>query len=183
MTPKNDRKASKFLSLILRHKPQTVGLSLDKYGYIPVEDLLNALSKHGWDGFSKEDLDRVVATNNKKRFAYSPDGKHITASQGHSIEVDLELTPTEPPEKLFHGTVEKFIAAIKSEGLKSQSRQHVHLSKDRETATDVGQRRGKALILEIDAKAMHQAGHSFFISANEVWLAEEVPVQYITFPQ
>jgi putative RNA 2'-phosphotransferase len=182
MTPKNDRKASKFLSLILRHKPQTVGLALDRYGYVSVEALLSALNEHGWEGFNKEDLDRVVSTNNKKRFAYSSDAKYIRASQGHSIEVDLELTPTEPPAKLFHGTVKKFIPAIKSEGLQSQSRQHVHLSKDRETATNVGQRRGKPLILEIDAKAMHQAGYSFFISANEVWLAEEVPIQFITFP-
>ena len=182
MKPKNDKQASKFLSLILRHKPQTVGLSLDKHGYVPVQDLLDALSKHGWESFTKTDLDRVVATNNKKRFAFSPDGKCIRASQGHSIDVDLELAPTTPPEKLFHGTVEKFISAIKEEGLKSQSRQHVHLSKDRETATNVGQRRGKPLILEIDAKAMHQAGYSFYISANEVWLAEEVPAQFITFP-
>ncbi len=182
MTPRNDKKASKFLSYVLRHHPEKIGIVLDENGYVLVEELLNALRSTGWDTFTRSDLDRIVATNNKKRFAYSSDGINIRASQGHSIEVDLALEPREPPEFLFHGTVAKFLSGIKEKGLQKKSRQHVHLSKDRETATNVGSRRGKPLILQIKAREMYNGGYNFYLSANEVWLAEEVPLCYIVFP-
>ena len=182
MTPRNDKRASKFLSLVLRHKPETIGIQLDESGYVAVDELLAALHKNGWESFTRTDLDRVVENNNKKRFAYSENGLRIRASQGHSVEVDLQLEPIEPPKFLYHGTVDKFLQDIKKEGLKKRSRQHVHLSKDKETATDVGARRGKPIILRILAEEMHQAGHSFYLSANGVWLADEVPAQFIIFP-
>lgn len=177
--PRNDRKASKFLSLLLRHKPEKLNLSLDKHGYVEVKVLLKALQNNGWDSFSKEDLDRVVETNNKKRFAYSENGLRIRASQGHSIKVDLGLAPATPPKFLYHGTVNKFLKSIKAEGLKRGSRQHVHLSLDEATATNVGSRRGKPVILTIDAERMYQDGLNIFLSANGVWLTDFVPTEYI----
>ena len=177
--PKNDRKASKFLSLLLRHKPEKLNLTLDKEGYIEVRILLKALRNNGWDNFTKEDLDRIVETNNKKRFAYSKNGLRIRASQGHSIKVDLGLEATQPPKLLYHGTVNKFLDPIKQEGLKKGSRQHVHLSLDEATATNVGARRGKPVILTINAEKMYQDGLKIFLSANGVWLTDFVPTEYI----
>ena len=182
----NDRKISKFLSLLLRHKPGKLNLSLDKQGYVEVKVLLKALCDSGND-VAREDLNRVVETNNKKRFAYSEDGLRIRASQGHSINVDLGLKPIEPPTFLYHGTVNKFLESIKEEGLKKGSRQHVHLSLDKATATDVGSRRGKPIILTINAAKMYQDDLNIFRSANGVWLTDFVPTGYIqwndSFPE
>jgi putative RNA 2'-phosphotransferase len=179
MKPENDRKISKFLSLLLRHKPEKLNLILDDEGYVEVKLLLKALRNNRWDTFTKEDLDRVVETNNKKRFAYSENGLRIRASQGHSINVNLGLASIKPPKFLYHGTVNKFLNAIKLEGLKKGSRQHVHLSIDEDTATNVGSRRGKPVILTINAEKMYQDGLKIFLSANKVWLTDFVPTEYV----
>lgn len=175
----NDRKLSKFLSLLLRHKPEKLNLVLNKEGYVEVKTLLKALRDNGWDSLTKEDLDRVVETNNKKRFAYSENGLHIRASQGHSIEVDLGLEAIRPPTFLYHGTVNKFLGSIKLDGIRKGSRQHVHLSLDEATAINVGSRRGKPVILTVNAEKMYQDGLNIFLSANGVWLTDFVPTAYI----
>jgi putative RNA 2'-phosphotransferase len=172
---------SKFLSLVLRHEPERIGISLDPQGWVAVDDLLAAAARAG-KPISREQLDLVVATNDKKRFALSPDGSRIRASQGHSVEVDLALPPVVPPERLFHGTATRFLDAIRAEGLRSQSRQHVHLSPDEETAVKVGQRHGRPAILVVLAGAMHSAGHLFYRSDNGVWLTAAVPPEYLEFP-
>ncbi|MEM8713422.1 MAG: RNA 2'-phosphotransferase [Planctomycetota bacterium] len=169
---------SKFLSLVLRHKPQTIGIELDPEGWVDVDVLLAGAAAHG-RSMDRATLEEVVATNSKKRFALSEDGTRIRANQGHSVKVDLGLEPKTPPATLFHGTVPAALDSIRTEGLQKRSRHHVHLSKDRETATVVGARRGEPIILEIDAAAMHAAGHVFFLSENGVWLTDAVPAQFI----
>lgn len=171
-------KFSKFLSLVLRHKPETIGLSLDEEGWAEVDELLEKMADHG-RRLSREVLDDCVANNNKKRFAFSEDGDRIRASQGHSISIDLGLEPADPPDVLFHGTVERFLGMIMAEGLRPQQRQHVHLSQDQETAVIVGSRRGKAIVLEVNAAAMVAAGHTFFLSVNGVWLTDHVPPEFL----
>lgn len=172
---------SKFLSLILRHEPEKVGLELDAAGWTDVEELLAACGKHG-RACTREQLDEIVATNEKKRFAYSNDGRQIRASQGHSVEVELGYEPQSPPTRLFHGTPTRFLASIRSSGLHKGERHHVHLSTDLPTAYKVGQRRGESVILAIDAAAMAARGHQFFVSANGVWLTDHVPAEFIEFP-
>ena len=172
---------SKFLSLVLRHEPERIGVTLDANGWVAVDELLAAAARAG-NPITRERLDEVVATNDKKRFAFSPDGSLIRASQGHSVEVDLGLTPAVPPELLFHGTATRFIDSIRAEGLRSQSRQHVHLSPDEETAVKVGQRHGKPVVLFVKAGAMHRDGHVFYRSENGVWLTAAVPPGYLEIP-
>lgn len=173
---------SKFLSLVLRHSPATIGITLDSQGWVSVEELLTKARHHGTT-ISPELLERVVRENDKQRFALSDDGLRIRANQGHSVAVDLQLTATAPPEYLYHGTVARFLDSIRSEGLRPGSRQHVHLSPDRETASKVGSRRGRPVILVVRAAELHRAGFSFFVSENGVWLADRVPPQYIDFPE
>lgn len=172
---------SKFLSLVLRHQPETIGLALDESGWADIEELLAAANQSG-RRLNRELLFRVVNENDKRRFAISEDATKIRASQGHSIEIDLGLQPTEPPQLLYHGTVKRFLASIMQKGLEAGSRQHVHLSRNRKTATSVGKRRGSPVILTIDSAAMHSDGYEFYLSANDVWLTVEVPVPYIRFP-
>jgi putative RNA 2'-phosphotransferase len=179
MKEKQIKTVSKFLSLILRHSPQTIGLQLDEQGWAVVNELLTKASSH--QQISRELLDEVVTTNDKQRFTFNDDGTKIRASQGHSITVDLNLGEMKPPEYLYHGTVSKFINAIKAEGLKKMDRQHVHLSRDKETAIKVGGRRGIPVILTISSGQMHQAGFAFYLSENQVWLTDHVPEQYINF--
>lgn len=174
------KKRSKFLSLVLRHKPEEIGLVLDEQGWANVEELLKLLDKAG-KPTTRELLDRVVAENDKKRFAFSGDGTRIRASQGHSVEIDLDLPPSTPPAMLYHGTATRFLDSILEKGLVPGSRRHVHLSVDIETATKVGARHGKPAILTVDAAAMHRAGHVFFVSANGVWLTDAVPREFIGF--
>lgn len=171
---------SKFLSLVLRHKPETIGLQLDSQGWASVDDLLRRMAAHGHP-LTPDELQELVATNSKQRFAFSDDGKMIRASQGHSVDIELGLSRQEPPEYLYHGTVAAVLPAVRQEGLKKMSRQHVHLSKDVATAVIVGQRRGKPVILTIRSDAMHQDGLAFYLSANGVWLTDAVPPQYIDF--
>lgn len=171
---------SKFLSLVLRHKPDTIGIVLDRNGWVSVEELLAKSADYGLR-LSRTELEEIVETNDKKRFAFSEDKTRIRANQGHSVEVELELEAAEPPERLFHGTVERFLGSIRTEGLKKMNRHHVHLSKDKETAEKVGDRRGEAIILTISSGDMFKDGHTFYLSENRVWLTDTVPVKYINF--
>lgn len=180
MTDPNKTRISKFLSLILRHQPETIGLALDEAGWADVAALLQKLAAQG-TLLSIAELEEVVATNSKQRFAFNEDHTRIRASQGHSIDVELRLTPLTPPEYLYHGTVAKFMAAIKAEGLKKMSRQHVHLSSDKETAVQVGSRRGAPVILSIKSGVMHGDGAAFYQSQNGVWLTDAVAAKYIEF--
>lgn len=166
------------MSLALRHHPSALGLSLDKAGWAEVDQLLKGLGKRGLK-IDLKTLQELVETNDKQRFALSDDHKYIRANQGHSIDVELELDAVEPPYTLYHGTVQKFMATIKNEGLKKMNRMHVHLSKDVETAQKVGSRRGVPIILKVDALQMHKAGFTFYLAENGVWLTDHVPPQYI----
>jgi putative RNA 2'-phosphotransferase len=169
---------SKYLAKYLRHAPHKIGLTLQPGGWVPVVDLLNAARKHGFF-ISYEDLIECVKTNDKQRYAFNESGDLIRANQGHSVKVDLQLEEREPPETLYHGTVKWFMASILKNGLVRGKRHDVHLSKDVETATKVGARRGKQVILRIDAGRMHRDGHKFYLSANGVWLTDAVPPEYL----
>jgi putative RNA 2'-phosphotransferase len=171
---------SKFLSQILRHQPGKIGLTLDPNGWADVTELLEKSAQKGMK-FDRATLQIVVDTNNKKRFSLSDDGLRIRANQGHSVVVDLELQPQNPPEILFYGTVAHNLASIRQNGLSRMKRQHVHLSHDVATAEMVGGRRGKAVILSIKSGEMSRAGHLFFCSENGVWLTESVPSEFIVF--
>ncbi len=172
---------SKFLSLVLRHRPEVIGIELDEQGWVPIDLLLAACAAHG-RLFSRADLDYVVANNNKQRFAISPDGQRIRASQGHSIAVKLGYEPAEPPELLYHGTAVQNLPSIRHQGLLKGNRHHVHLSADEATATAVGQRHGKPVVLTVRAGEMVRAGYQFFQSTNGVWLTETVPYQFVEEP-
>ena len=171
--------ASKLLSYVLRHKPETIGLTLDNNGWAKVDELLNQLKIHGHD-IDAALLNEVVEKNNKKRFKFSDDRTQIRASQGHSITIDLGYTPQPPPEILYHGTAVQHLESILKEGIIKKSRQHVHLSKDTDTAMSVGSRHGKPVILNILAADMYKDGYHFYLSDNGVWLTDEVPARYIT---
>jgi putative RNA 2'-phosphotransferase len=170
---------SKFLSLVLRHQPEKIGLSLDQSGWASVERLIEASSRRGFD-FTSEELQNVVDGNDKKRFSLSEDGLWIRANQGHSFKVELGYAPTAPPEILYHGTAEWFLTSIKQQGLIKGKRHHVHLSADFDAATKVGRRHGKPVVLRIEAGRMRQDGFIFYLSANGVWLTDCVPVQYLS---
>lgn len=174
-------RVSKFLSLVLRHKPDEIGLTLDENGWAEVSDLLERANRHGVK-ITPQILETIVATNDKKRFAFSDDGKRIRASQGHSIEVDLALQSSAPPEYLFHGTASRFLDSIRAQGLLAGKRQHVHLSLDEATAVKVGSRHGKPVILRVRSGDMHRSGAAFFCSANGVWLTAHVASAFIEFP-
>ena len=175
------RRHSKFLSLVLRHDPARIGITLDDAGWTAVDALLVACAAHGVE-ITRAELDDIVATSEKQRYALSEDGTQIRANQGHSVPVSLGLPPTTPPETLYHGTVDAALAGIRTQGILKGSRHDVHLSADLDTATKVGGRRGKAVILTIRAGAMAEAGHAFFVSENGVWLTDHVPPQFIDFP-
>ncbi|MGA4988445.1 RNA 2'-phosphotransferase [Nonomuraea bangladeshensis] len=171
-------RVSKFLARHLRHDPGRIGLILDPAGWVPVEELLSAAAAHGFP-ITPAELARVVETDDKRRYVIE-DGR-IRASQGHSVPVDLGLPPAEPPEVLYHGTVGRFLSAIRREGLRPMGRHHVHLSPDRDTAVRVGARRGAPVVLVVRAGAMHADGHVFHLSANGVWLTGHVPPAYLAF--
>ncbi|WP_326666906.1 RNA 2'-phosphotransferase [Streptomyces canus] len=173
-------KVSKYLSKHLRHQPERIGLTLDEAGWVEIDALIAAATEHGFR-FTRDELDHVVAANDKQRFAI--DGTRIRASQGHSIDVDLGLPPATPLAYLYHGTVARYLDAIRAEGLRPMNRHDVHLSPDRETATRVGARRGRPVVLSVDAEAMHRDGHVFHVSANGVWLTQSVPPRYLRFPE
>lgn len=174
-------KISRFLSLVLRHEPAKIGITLDAQGWVGVDELLAALSRAG-KRVTLENLRRVVAENDKKRFSFSEDGERIRANQGHSVEVDLGLEPVEPPEVLYHGTASRFLLSIRREGLTARSRHHVHLSAEQKTAVAVGSRHGVPVVLTVRAARMHADGHLFYRSDNGVWLTDAVAPKYIDFP-
>lgn len=170
---------SKFLSLVLRHQPEVIGLILDDSGWADIDTLIRLSQAH--KPLTRALIEQVVQANSKQRFAISDDGRRIRANQGHSIEVDLDLVPVTPPTLLYHGTATRFVDAIRREGLVKRSRQHVHLSADADTATAVGARHGKPAVLIVRAGEMAAAGHAFFRSENGVWLTDAVPVGFIDF--
>ncbi len=177
---KKVKNISKFLSYVLRHNPDKLGITLDQNGWTSVEVLLEKINVGNYS-LSMETLEEVVATNNKKRFAFNDDKTMIRANQGHSVDIDLALQPKKPPRYLYHGTVEKFITSIQEKGLIKGTRQHVHLSADKETAINVGSRRGKPIILTIRSGELHAQGFTFYQSENGVWLIEAVSPEFIEF--
>jgi putative RNA 2'-phosphotransferase len=176
---------SKRLSYHLRHAPEELGLALAPGGWVAVDALLAALDKkYGAPSLSRDQLAEIVATNDKRRFSFSDDdgGARIRANQGHSVEVDLQLEPATPPPILYHGTATRFLSAIRKEGLTAQGRHAVHLSRDEATARSVGGRHGTPIVLVVDAARLHAAGALFSKSANDVWLVDAVPPEYLTIP-
>jgi putative RNA 2'-phosphotransferase len=169
---------SKFLSFVLRHQPDAIGLALDPQGWVNIDELIEK-GNAARTQFSRDDLMHVIETSDKKRFSISADGLRIRAAQGHSVSVALGLSPQEPPPLLYHGTATRFIDSILREGLKPQARQQVHLSTDEATAQRVGQRHGKAAILKVDALRMHSKGFKFYLADNGVWLTDQVPPEFL----
>lgn len=172
---------SRFLSLVLRHHPERIGLCLDRGGWADVDALISGARRAGVS-LTVDRLQAVVATNTKQRFAFSDDGRRIRANQGHSTPVDLDLEPAVPPEVLYHGTGARFVPSIRRQGLSAQGRHHVHLSATEDTAAAVGRRHGRPVVLTVAAGSMHRAGRVFFCSVNGVWLTSSVPPGYLAVP-
>jgi putative RNA 2'-phosphotransferase len=171
-------KVSKYLSKHLRHQPERLGLTLAPGGWVSVSELLRTCANHQFP-LTRDELNEVVAQNDKQRFSFDPTGELIRANQGHSVEIDLQLEPAAPPAVLYHGTSEKFVEAILLEGLRKMSRHHVHLSTDVETARKVGSRHGRPVVFQVDTQRMQAEGHLFYCSANGVWLVDHVSPQYL----
>lgn len=179
---KNDlTKASRFLSLVLRHKPDAAGITVDKCGWADVHELIKGMNEY-YGPFTRTDLETIVETDDKQRYSFDKYKKKIRANQGHSFEVDLGLEEQEPPKILYHGTAMKYMDGINKEGLISKSRQHVHLSNNSYTAYKVGERHGKdsVVICIVHAERMYKDGYKFYCSENGVWLTDAVPRQYLT---
>jgi len=179
MNEQQKKKISKFLSLVLRHQPEIINLNLDENGWTNVDELITKLKRGPHQGFTFEELVEIVETNDKKRFIFNEDKTRIRANQGHSIDIDLALKPQQPPEFLYHGTAESNIDSIFEKGIEKRSRQHVHLSSDKETAIKVGMRHGKPVILSIKTTEMSEDGILFYLSENNVWLTDFVDAKYI----
>lgn len=171
------KETSKFISLILRHKPEVIGISLDEHGWANVDELIAGISKA--QPIDMAILEQIVAEDEKQRYSFNEDKTLIRANQGHSIPVDVELEEKEPPEYLYHGTGEKYVNSIDAEGLIPKSRLYVHLSSDEETATKVGQRHGKPVIYTVKSGEMYRQGYKFYCSVNGVWLTKDVPVSFL----
>ena len=171
-------KTSKYLSKILRHQPQRIGLQLDAQGWADIDELLRRLTQQGLP-LTRAELEALVRDNDKQRFRISADGRRIRASQGHSIAVDLGLPPTPPPDTLFHGTATHNTDSIFAMGLRPGTRRHIHLSCDYATAVRVGSRHGQAVVLAVASGAMHAIGHAFFVADNGIWLTADVPPQFL----
>ena len=170
-------RVSKYISLILRHKPEVIGIQLDAHGWADVNALLAGISQKY--PINRDTLEEIVRSDSKQRYAFNEDRTKIRANQGHSVQVDVELPVTEPPETLYHGTAQRFAASIEAQGLLPRSRLYVHLSPDQETAEKVGRRHGEPVIYLVDAGQMHRDGYLFYMSANGVWLTRAVPVTYL----
>lgn len=182
MDPKTLKTLSKYLSYHLRHRPEALGLTLEPGGWVTLENLLSASATHS-DlpvPLTRDRLQTIVTTNDKQRFSISPDGQRIRANQGHSIPIDLQLTPQTPPAILFHGTAEPALSAIQGSGLHKMARHHVHLSANSDTAKAIGSRHGRPVIFQVAAARMHHDGFSFYCSDNGVWLVDHVPVTYLS---
>lgn len=176
----DNTKVSKFISLVLRHKPETIGLALDENGWVSSDLLIQGMEKAGYK-ISVEQLKEVVCSNDKQRFKFNEDFSKIRANQGHSVNIDLHLEPKSPPKILFHGTAIKNIDSIKLHGLLKKDRNHVHLSDNTETAMKVGMRYGQPIVLKIDSNRMDADGILFYCSENGVWLTDNIDVKYISF--
>ena len=174
----NIEKLGKFISLILRHKPEEIGITLDEHGWAKTKDLINGINKSGRK-IDIEILEEIVRTDNKQRYSFNEDKTKIRANQGHSIPVKVELKELEPPATLYHGTATKSLEGIQKQGIKSMSRLYVHLSKDFETAKQVGYRHGECVVLLINAERMYKDGLKFYLSENGVWLTEYIDSKYI----
>lgn len=174
----NNQDISKYIALILRHKPETIGIVLDEHGWADVEKLIAGIGRK--TPFTKEMLEEIVRTDNKQRYSFNEDHTRIRANQGHSVQVDVELKQETPPKTLYHGTGEKYVPSILRQGLIPKSRLYVHLSWDTVTAGNVAVRHGKPVIFRVDAESMTKDGFEFYLSANQVWLTKEVPVRYLT---
>lgn len=170
-------KISKYMSMILRHRPEVIGIRLDEHGWADVDELIEGIAKK--KKFNREILEEIVRTDEKQRYSFNDDKTKIRANQGHSITVDLELEPAEPPEILWHGTAEKYVAAIEKTGLRPGTRMYVHLSLDMQTAVKVGSRHGKPVIYQVKSGEMYRKGFRFYRSVNGVWLTIMVPVEYL----
>lgn len=175
---KEHKNISKFLSYTLRHHPEKIGLELDNKGWADVSELIAKMNAQD-AALTMDILETIVISNDKKRFAFNDNKTKIRASQGHSIPIDLDLQPLTPPAILYHGTAQQNLESIRTNGLLKQSRQHVHLSATRETAIQVGSRHGKVVVLLVQTGQMHEAGYTFYLSDNHVWLTDNVPVEYI----
>ncbi|MCG8702451.1 MAG: RNA 2'-phosphotransferase [Bacteroidales bacterium] len=175
---KHHTKLSKFLSMVLRHKPEVIEITLDSNGWTSVSQLLEKMNSYGKQ-IDFETLEVILETNNKKRFSFNEDKTKIRANQGHSVEIELGYERKYPPSVLYHGTSDKNVVSIYKSGIQKKKRHHVHLSKDIETAKSVGQRHGKPVIFEILTEEMHNEGYEFFESKNGVWLTDEIPVRFI----
>ena len=171
---------SKFISLILRHKPETIGIFLDEHGWADVQEMIDGINASGSDHLDMEMLEEIVQTDEKQRYSFNEDHTLIRANQGHSIPVDVELEEKNPPPLLYHGTGEKYVSAIDEQGLIPKSRLYVHLSSDVPTAKKVGSRHGKPVIYTIDCAKMTAEGYKFYLSANKVWLTKKVPAKYLS---
>ena len=178
LSEKETTRISKFLSLVLRHEPEAIELHLNENGWADVKELIEKMNEHHF-GITRKILNDVVATNNKQRFAFNDDKSKIRANQGHSIQVDLHLKQENPPVYLYHGTAEKAVASILKTGIQKRARHHVHLSVDIPTAIAVGKRHGKPKAFIISAQQMQKDGYTFYVSQNNVWLTDHVPVKYL----
>ena len=174
-------KISKFLSYVLRHQPEAIGLVLDAHGWADVDELIARAAASG-TALDRDGIAAAVTTNDKQRFALSSDGTRIRANQGHSVTADLALAPLAPPDVLYHGTATRFLDSIRAQGLVAGQRQHVHLSADRDTAITVGTRHGVPVVLVVDTRAMHADGLAFWRADNGVWLTDAVAPRYLTLP-
>lgn len=179
MTPKELIKTSKFLSLVLRHKPDTIDIVLDESGWADINDLLSKMKKRGMS-ITRDELYFIVENNDKKRFALNDIRTKIRASQGHSIEVDLNYEAKQPPETLYHGTAKQYVGSIFKTGIEKRNRQHVHLSDNLDTATKVGSRHGEVVIFTVASGKMYEQGYAFYLSDNGVWLTDHVPTEFLT---
>ncbi len=168
-----------FISLILRHKPEVIGITLDKHGWAKVDELINGINASGKYSIDIILLEEIVRTDNKQRYSFNEDKTKIRANQGHSINVDVELKEAVPPEILYHGTGEKYVDSINTEGLKPKSRLYVHLSRDIDTAVKVGKRHGKPVVYSVSAGKMQRNGYKFYLSENGVWLTKVVPFEFL----
>ena len=171
---------SKYMSMLLRHHPEAIGLDMDEHGWVKVNDLIEGIQENKSKTFGMNELEEIVRTDEKQRYSFNADKTLIRANQGHSIQVDVELNKRTPPEILYHGTGEKYVASIDQQGLLSKARLYVHLSWDIETAIKVGKRHGKVVIYKVDAKKMAEDGYDFYLSVNNVWLTYDVPVLYLS---
>jgi len=179
MIRKEDMRISKFISLVLRHKPEEIGLTLDQYGYMNTSDLIKGINEKGYKA-TMSDIERILAEDDKQRYSFNDDKTKIKANQGHSITVNLELLAIEPPKVLYHGTATRFSESICKEGIKKQKRQYVHLSADIETATKVGKRHGELVVFKVNSQQMYEDGCKFYLSENKVWLTDYVPIKYFS---